>query len=309
MIINGGFDSWQRGTVIASAAHNTYTADQWININDSIGAMNISRQDIFSQELGLRYAARFEKSSGASNRFVFINMSEGALSCVGKQVTLSFWIRKGPSLTSGINVSIGTRTVRYGPVYNNGDFAISNNQMNSGTFTRFTSTFNITSATSAVGADLFELEFSAIQAGGSGVYFDIAGVQLEVGNIATSFSRAGGTIAGEIAACQRYFERIGQNAYSPYGTGLCGSSTTARVNVTCQPKRANVSVSYGAANTFEVWNSAFAGVSVASISSVAVNKSQVNVGITVASGLVAGNSTILIDGSTGNSYIDFSAEL
>jgi hypothetical protein len=158
-IINGGFDSWQRGSIISSAAHNTYTADQWININDSIGAMNISRQDISSQELGLRYAARFEKSSGASNRFVFINMSEGALSCVGKQVTLSFWIRKGPSLTSGVNVTIGTRAARFGTVYNSGDFAISNNQMNSGTFTRFTSTFNITSATTSAGADLFELEF------------------------------------------------------------------------------------------------------------------------------------------------------
>ena len=309
MIVNGGFDSWQRGASITAASHNTYTADQWININDSIGNINVSRQDISSQELGLRYAARFEKSSGASNRFVFINMSEGALSCVGKQVTLSFWIRKGPSLTSGVTVAIGTRAARYGTVYNSGDFAISNNQINSSTFTRFTSTFNITSATSTAAADLFELEFSVIQAGGTGVYFDIAGVQLEVGNIATPFSRAGGTIAGELASCQRYFERIGQNSYSPYGTGLCGSSTTARVNVTCQPKRSGVSVSYGSAADFQIWNSAFAGITVASIFSVAVNKSQVNVGITVASGLVAGNSTVLIDGSSGNSYIDFSAEL
>jgi hypothetical protein len=309
MIINGGFDSWQRGASITAASHNTYTADQWININDSIGNINVSRQDISSQELGLRYAARFEKTSGASNRFVFINMSEGALSCVGKQVTLSFWIRKGPNLTSGVSVSIGTRAAKYGTVYNDGSFGILNSQISSSTFTRFTSTFNITSATASNNADLFELEFSAVQAGSTGSYFDIAGVQLEVGNIATPFSRAGGTIAGELASCQRYFERIGQNSYSPYGTGLCGSTTTARVNVTCQPKRTPVSVSYGATNTFEVWNAAFAGVAVTGISSVAVNRSQVNIGITVASGLVAGNSTILIDGSTGNSFIDFSAEL
>ena len=221
MIINGGFEIWQRGTTISNASHNTYTADQWIIINDSIGTMNVSQIDISSQGIGSRYAARYEKTSGASNRFVFINLTEGALNYVGKQITLSFWLRKGPSLTSGITASIGTRANKYGTVYDNGDFGISNSEINSTTFTRFTRTFTITSATANNSANLFELEFTAIQAGGTGVYFEVAGVQLEVGSVATHFSRAGGTLQGELAACQRYYWR--QDAFQMSG----GTSSSA----------------------------------------------------------------------------------
>jgi hypothetical protein len=204
-IINGGFEVWQRGTSISGASHNTYTADQWININDSVGTINISRQDISSQGIGLRYAARVEKSAGASNRFVFINMTEGALSYIGKQVTLSFWLRKGSGLTSGITASVGTRASKYGTVYDDGSFGILNSQINTSTFTKFTTTFNITSATANASADLFEIEFSAIQAGGTGAYFELAGVQLEIGSSATPFeNRHYGT---ELSLCQRYYWR------------------------------------------------------------------------------------------------------
>jgi hypothetical protein len=210
-VVNGGFDIWQRGTSISGASHNAYTADQWININDSVGTTNISRQDIASQGIGLRYAARFEKSTGASNRFVLINLTEGALSHVGKQVTLSFWLRKGSGLTSGITASIGTRASKYGTVYDDGSFGILNSQLNTSTFTRFSSTFTITSATANAAADLFEIEFSAIQAGGTGSYFEIAGVQLEAGPVATPFeNRHYGT---ELALCQRYYYTTTMNKH------------------------------------------------------------------------------------------------
>jgi hypothetical protein len=54
-------------------------------------------------------------------------------------------------------------------------------------------------------------------------------VQLELGSVATTFKRsngAGGTIQGELAACQRYYWRYtGGATYAPYGIGYAKSTT------------------------------------------------------------------------------------
>ncbi len=309
-VINGGFDIWQRGTTINSASHNTYTADQWININDSVGTINVTRQDVYSQGLGLKYGLRFEKSAGASNRFVLINLAEGALNCVGKQVTFSFWVRKGSALTSNVNVSIGTRAVKYGTVYDSGDFAVTNAQINSSTFTKFTSTFSITSATANASADLFEIEFSAIQAGGSNVYFEVAGVQLEIGSVATPFSRAGGTTQGELALCQRYYVRQEYNNANAifYGTGSALSSTRSFQYVALPVSmRTAPSLAYGGVPAL---GDLVTNTSVTNLFFYActTGNQQINIDARVASGLTQFRPYFLVLGGTGQ-FIEYSAEL
>ena len=53
---------------------------------------------------------------------------------------------------------------------------------------------------------------------------DLFGVQMEVGSTLTTFTRAGGTLQGELAACQRYYYRITNANQTPLGTGF-GFST------------------------------------------------------------------------------------
>jgi hypothetical protein len=54
----------------------------------------------------------------------------------------------------------------------------------------------------------------------------------ELGSVATPFVRAGGTIQGELAACQRYYVRwSGANSFNHAGTGVTTSATNAYIYV------------------------------------------------------------------------------
>jgi hypothetical protein len=206
VIINGGMDIWQRGTAINNVANTAYTADMWSVVTDGVATVNVTRQNIAAQGFGSQFALRAERSAG-TNRWVVIGMFEGALAYVGRTMTLSFYLREGSALTSDISVLASTRTAKFGTSYDTVTTTISNASLNTSTFTRFTVTFPITTATSTANADLFQFEFSANQAGASNAFFELAGVQLEAGQTATTFRRNANSIQGELAACQRYFVR------------------------------------------------------------------------------------------------------
>jgi hypothetical protein len=61
------------------------------------------------------------------------------------------------------------------------------------------------------------------------VTIDLWGVQVEAGTVATPFQTATGTIQGELAACQRYYIRLGGNAaYETLGTSYNVSTTSMK---------------------------------------------------------------------------------
>jgi hypothetical protein len=130
---------------------------------------------------------------------------------------------------------------------------------------------------------------------------DIWGVQVEAGSTATAFQTATGTIQGELAACQRYFNKV-QN---PFFFAV-NQNTTSTTGTLAFPvvMRIAPTATYSAASTFYV-----AGNSSGTASSVGTNTSktfQLNVDFGKSS-LTAWNGSFV--SNNGTSTIEMSSEL
>jgi hypothetical protein len=219
-VINGGFDVWQRGTSITGASKR-YTADRW-SIYAGSGGSQSSSYTITRQSTSdttnlpfIQYCARFQRNSGSTSAqlFNFVQSFEtvNSIPLAGRTVTISFYARRGDNYSPtsnllNIQVTSDTGTDQYLT-----DYSVYNDAINqSATLTTTWQRFSY-SGTFATNANEIAVGFNATPTGTAGAndYFEVTGVQLELGSVATPFSRAGGTIQGELAACQRYFQEIG----------------------------------------------------------------------------------------------------
>ena len=214
-VINGGMDIWQRGTSVAIAASSgvTYTADRWCTFSGANQALTISRQATADTTNlpNIQYCARYQRNSGQTGTSVLyfsqsletVNSSAFA----GKQVTVSFYVRAGAnfSAASGNLIAIvysGTGTDQNVLTSYTGQTNVAS------TVASLTTTWQRISITGTVAVTATELSLSfnltPVGTAGANDYYEITGVQLELGSTATTFSRAGGSIGGELQLCRRY---------------------------------------------------------------------------------------------------------
>ena len=217
-VINGGFDIWQRGSTFTSPTGGTYTADRWRGGGSgaTAGTFTFARTalgvtDLPLTEAGLTYYAKHTQTIAPSATHNIENRIENVRTFAGKTVTLSFYARLNSgtmALSFSIVQSLGTggtgSPTTVTPTIKNSSGTTITTATSS--WARYTATFTVPSLSGmtigTAGDDYLSL---SLDTPSSGTWnFDIAGIQLEEGLVATPFEqRSTGT---ELSLCQRYYQ-------------------------------------------------------------------------------------------------------
>jgi hypothetical protein len=311
-VYNSSFDIWQRGTSFVPAAYN-YGADRWsIERAGSVTGSTVSRQAAGLD--GFRYCARIQRDSGntsvAGITILQTLETSDAIEFAGKTVTFSFYGRKGANYSDAgsdilVNIPYGTGTDQPLQSFTGFAFAAQENKVLTTTWQRFTMTFSVPSTATEIG---YYFAFTPVGTAGAADYFEITGVQLEVGSVATTYQRQNATIQGELAACQRYFYRYNAAATTgPLGVGSYYGSTTLVLPIQMkQTMRTAPSATFNNPTNFTAYSNGAARAATGMSLDIA-NTDVYSVTITT-SAATAGNAAS-VNAVQTNASIDFSSEL
>jgi hypothetical protein len=183
-------------------------------------------------------------------------------------------------------------------------------------YVRYSANFTVDSL-----ADAFQISFSYNPTGTAGTndWYRITGVQLEEnGGLEpglsiepTRFKRNSPNLQAELAACQRYYQRIIPNTSSLLYWSIfqVGTSTTTFGSIPLRTTmRSSPTVSFSSPSHFTFANASGTGLAATSLTAGVTSPNFFRVNGTVASGLVAGNASTLIT-TTSSAFIQASSEL
>lgn len=255
-LINGGFDHFQRGTSVTRLTSGQWLADRWTPALFQSGRHQRITLGYVNSELNSPYALRVssesvsENAGGSRMKAAQTIESINALPLAGKRVTLSFWVRFSSAtftsvanLAGGGNNSYSNFGAYIGYMTSTTDGATTSTFPDSSTnmsivngslptsWTKYTITGVVPTNAKNVQV-VFEFGTLGSTATSDVLFYDLAQVQLEIGSVATNFSRAGGNFGAELALCQRYYYRINSDAvYGFFGWGNAYTNSTLQVAV------------------------------------------------------------------------------
>ncbi len=319
-VLNSAFQVWQRGTTSASiTTAATYTADRWSSVSGVSTAMVVSRQATgdTTNLPNIQYCARVQKTAGQTGTSVlyFAQSFESinSIPFAGKTVTLSFYARKGANYSSATSVVSAYVQTGTGTDQNilSGGFtgsvnAIAQDSTLTTTWQRFTYTGTIGTTATQIG--MF-FSYTPVGTAGAADYFEVTGVQLELGSTATPFDTYATTIQGELAACQRYYYRlIADNLYANFGIGLANSTTNGSMSITApvQMRTLPTSVDFSTLRLTD-YSSTYAVSALVLDNSGNGRNTQVVSATTT--GIVATRGYAISANNSTSGYLGFSAEL
>lgn len=221
-IVNGAFEVWQRGTSFTATG---FTADRWAV--STPGSNTWSRST--TAPSGFNYSMNWVTAGSYPTLYNYVELPvTGAKGNFVGTWTLSFYAKASTATTMGAGGNWVDGSSRANAVT-----IIDSSVSLTTSWQRFTIPINFDGSSPAGTSKAVEMGFY-IPSGGATV--NITGVQLEIGSVPTAFTRAGGTIQAELAACQRYYYQ----------------AASGGVNLTVCPAHSYTSTQMNATVTFPV---------------------------------------------------------
>jgi hypothetical protein len=247
-IINGAFEINQRGFT-STTTSGTFGFDRWnLLAVDGTNTYSAEAFPLGTAPLAGYESANFARvvSSGQTATTSITRLRqriEGVRSFANETITISYFAKAG----SG-NPKIALRlTQNFGSGGSSAVNVFAGSSTLSTSFARYSHTVAVPSISGKTIGASDTLEVSLVMSAGSDIAdvgsigiqsntFDIWGVQLEAGPVATPFRRNANSLQGELAACQRYYQHNYPEGLFPGSTipsGAFRSSTlVAQVAVT-----------------------------------------------------------------------------
>jgi len=239
-IINGDFKIAQRGTSFTSGsnADDTYNLDRWYVLSDGNDAIDVTQTT--TVPTGAKYSIGLDVET-ANKKFGIAQIIENAncFDAIGGNVTLSFqakvssttkldnvkcaivaWSGTADTVTSDIISAWGAEGTNPTLIAN---ATYENSPANLNVTTSF-ATYSVTAnVDTASTSNIIVFIWSDVTDTTAGDFLYITNVQLEKGSTATSFDVR--SYPTELAMCQRYFERRGNNGQRTFlSSGGCNAT-------------------------------------------------------------------------------------
>jgi len=234
LLINGGFDVWQRAT--SNTTNSGYrSVDRWAFNTYTGGAFTVSKETDSTFGNVLKWNRTTADTSNTNAGNCIQQPIENAKYLVkGKPVTVSFWLKNEKTvLRSGfvrLRITASPYTVLAQAQY----WESGSNEWEYHSFTFQTS--------ETVNTDHVELQIQMDNGSSMGAMF-IAQCQFELGKVATPFEHR--SYGEELALCQRYCYVIGHPSQVIYlGTGSMYTSTAVNLSVPLPVQLRTTSPSY-----------------------------------------------------------------
>ena len=135
-------------------------------------------------------------------------------------------------------------------------------------------------------------------------------MQFELGSVATTFQRAGGTLQGELAACQRYYYRFSATGTNQYFGSAYARSTTNAFAIIKQPvtMRTTPSLSFASGASYFRFQLGTGDYDVTTLSGTYYATTETALVLMSSSGMTAGNGGMAAF-NNASAYIEMSSEL